>query len=44
MESNSPAALAGLRPHSDYIIGADTLMNEVINLFINTKNNLTFSH
>lgn len=44
MESNSPAALAGLRPHSDYIIGADTVMNEVINLFINTKNNLTFSH
>lgn len=44
MESNSPAALAGLRPHSDYIIGADTVMNEVINLFIDTKNNLTFSH
>ncbi|KAF3824384.1 hypothetical protein GH733_008669 [Mirounga leonina] len=30
VESNSPAALAGLRPHSDYIIGADTVMNEVI--------------
>ncbi|OBS78099.1 hypothetical protein A6R68_19510, partial [Neotoma lepida] len=28
VESNSPAALAGLRPHSDYIIGADTVMNE----------------
>lgn len=29
VESNSPAALAGLRPHTDYIIGADTVMNEV---------------
>lgn len=37
VESNSPAALAGLRPHSDYIIGADTVMNEVIGVFINNE-------
>lgn len=34
MEPNSPAALAGLRPHTDYIIGADTVMNEVSYLSI----------
>uniref|UniRef100_G1NWZ2 Golgi reassembly stacking protein 2 n=1 Tax=Myotis lucifugus TaxID=59463 RepID=G1NWZ2_MYOLU len=33
VESNSPAARAGLRPHSDYIIGADTVMNESEDLF-----------
>ncbi|KAM4859442.1 Golgi reassembly-stacking protein 2 [Thomomys bottae] len=33
VESNSPAALAGLRPHSDYIIGADMVMNESEDLF-----------
>ncbi|XP_075789722.1 Golgi reassembly-stacking protein 2 isoform X1 [Pelodiscus sinensis] len=33
VESNSPAALAGLRPHSDYVIGADTVMNESEDLF-----------
>ncbi|KAL0963829.1 hypothetical protein UPYG_G00314150 [Umbra pygmaea] len=33
LEPNSPAALAGLRPHTDYIIGADTVMNESEDLF-----------
>uniref|UniRef100_A0A8D0H5U2 Golgi reassembly stacking protein 2 n=1 Tax=Sphenodon punctatus TaxID=8508 RepID=A0A8D0H5U2_SPHPU len=33
VEPNSPAVLAGLRPHSDYIIGADTVMNESEDLF-----------
>lgn len=33
VEANSPAALAGLRPHADYIIGADTVMNESEDLF-----------
>ncbi|XP_014028728.2 Golgi reassembly-stacking protein 2 isoform X1 [Salmo salar] len=33
VEPNSPAALAGLRPHTDYIIGADTVMNESGDLF-----------
>ncbi|XP_051814772.1 Golgi reassembly-stacking protein 2-like [Acanthochromis polyacanthus] len=33
VEANSPAALAGLRPHADYIIGADSVMNESEDLF-----------
>lgn len=44
VESNSPAALAGLRPHSDYIIGADTVMNEVIVVFISNESYVKFSH
>nr|XP_039254993.1 Golgi reassembly-stacking protein 2-like [Styela clava] len=33
VEPNSPAYLAGLRPYSDYIIGADSLLNEQDDLF-----------
>ncbi|XP_057713870.1 Golgi reassembly-stacking protein 2-like isoform X2 [Corythoichthys intestinalis] len=33
VEPKSPAAVAGLRPHTDYIIGADTVMNESEDLF-----------
>lgn len=29
VEPNSPAALAGLIPHADYIIGSDSVLNEV---------------
>uniref|UniRef100_I3JQ67 Golgi reassembly stacking protein 2 n=1 Tax=Oreochromis niloticus TaxID=8128 RepID=I3JQ67_ORENI len=33
VEPNSPASLADLRPHADYIIGADTAMTESEDLF-----------
>ncbi|XP_013763757.1 Golgi reassembly-stacking protein 2-like [Pundamilia nyererei] len=33
VEPNSPASLAGLRPHADYIIGVDTAMTESEDLF-----------
>lgn len=31
VQPNSPASAAGLRSDSDYIIGADTVLNEVSN-------------
>ena len=33
MEPNSPAYLAGLRPFTDYIIGADSILSEQDDLF-----------
>lgn len=33
VQQHSPAALAGLRSHTDYIIGADTLLNDAEDLF-----------
>ncbi|XP_078057183.1 Golgi reassembly-stacking protein 2-like isoform X2 [Mustelus asterias] len=33
VESNSPAALAGLRPYTDYIIGAEAILRESEDLF-----------
>ena len=33
MQANSPAALAGLRSNSDYIIGSDSLLTEPEDLF-----------
>ncbi|XP_041040171.1 Golgi reassembly-stacking protein 1-like isoform X1 [Carcharodon carcharias] len=33
VESNSPAALAGLRPQTDYIIGADQVLQETEDFF-----------
>lgn len=33
MEANSPAALAGLQPHSDYIVGADQVLQDVSILY-----------
>lgn len=29
VEASSPAALAGLQPYSDYIVGADQLLQDV---------------
>lgn len=33
VQNHSPAALAGLRSHTDYIIGADTLLSDAEDLF-----------
>lgn len=38
VEPNSPAALSGLRPFTDYIIGADSVMNEVAALHVDHTN------
>lgn len=32
VQANSPASLAGLRSNTDYIIGSDSLLSEVINI------------
>lgn len=34
MEASSPATLAGLQPHSDYIVGADQVLQDVRLIFI----------
>lgn len=31
---NSPASIAGLRQNTDYILGAESVLNEVSNLLI----------
>ncbi len=35
MEPNSPAALAGLQEHSDFIVGADQVLQDVRCVLIN---------
>lgn len=32
VEPSSPAALAGLRPYTDYVVGSDQILQEVRNL------------
>ena len=39
VQQHSPAALAGLRSHTDYIIGADTLLNDAEDLFTLIESN-----
>ena len=39
MEPNSPAYLAGLRPFTDYIIGADSILTEQEDLFTLIESN-----
>lgn len=39
VESNSPAYLAGLRPFTDYIIGADSILSEQEDLFTLIESN-----
>ncbi len=34
VEPNSPAAMAGLQPFSDYVIGTDALLNDVSERFL----------
>lgn len=39
VQPHSPAALAGLRSHTDYIIGADTLLNDAEDFFTLIESN-----
>ncbi|CAF3983421.1 unnamed protein product [Adineta steineri] len=39
VQQHSPAALAGLRSHTDYMIGADTLLNDAEDLFTLIESN-----
>ncbi|UJR31307.1 hypothetical protein I4U23_018805 [Adineta vaga] len=39
VQAHSPAALAGLRSHTDYMIGADTLLNDAEDLFTLIESN-----
>lgn len=42
VEASSPAALAGFYPHSDYIVGADQVLQDVRNACFHHHKNHVF--